>query len=230
MERIRRALAVLTLSASVLLAGATFAAAAPDDPPVSGDQRATAHPGNVVTCEAAGLAGSIINVTSSNDGTYIDITGLPSGYTVTGVVVKGGPAYNIYPNLGALPWNDLHSPLVPSGKPAGISHWFVCAKKDTTTTTTKTTTTTTKTTTSTSGTSTTTTSGSSTSGTTTTTTPGGGSSSVTTTTSPVVVANESSSSGLASTGFAGGPYLLVAGLLLLGGLSALLLAKRRRSS
>ncbi|MEV4320570.1 hypothetical protein [Actinocrispum sp. NPDC049592] len=223
MERIvRRALAVLTLSTSVLLAGATFGTAAPDDPPVSGDPRATAISGNVTTCAGAGLPGVEIKVTSHiTENTYIDITAVPSGYTVTGVIVKGGPAYNKYPNLGALPWNDLHAPLVPSGKPAEISHWFVCATKDTTTTTTKTTTTTTKTTTSTTGTST--------SSTTSTKTSGGGSS-VTTTTKPVVVANESNTSGLASTGFAGGPYLLVGGLLLIGGLIALLFARRRRSS
>ena len=96
--------------------------------PDSGDSRATSYDGNVTTCAQAGLAGSFINVTSSQDATYIDITATPSSVTITGVVVKGGPAYNVYAtgSLGSLPWLALHSPLNPNNKPAGISHWFVC--------------------------------------------------------------------------------------------------------
>lgn len=124
--------------ATLLVAGPTAAAA---DPPQSGDPRATAYAGNAVTCPDAKLPGSIVTVTATHDGTYLDVTGIPAGTTVTGVVVKGGNAYNVYPNLGALPWLDLHAPLNASGKPAGISHWYACGTKTTTTTTTPTTTT-----------------------------------------------------------------------------------------
>jgi LPXTG-motif cell wall-anchored protein len=220
MERnVRRALIAFTVSLGVTLGSASIAAAAqPPTPPQSGDPRATAVAGNVTTCAQAGLAGEQIKVTSNITGnTYIDITAIPAGYEVTGVIVKGGPAYNKYlPGaLGALPWNDLHSPLVSSGKPAEISHWFVCGKKKTTTTTkttTKTTTTTTKTSTP----------GSSTSS--------SGGSTTTTTSSSVagVVPAGNNTSGLAQTGFDGGPYVLIGGLLLVGGVATLVLARRRR--
>jgi hypothetical protein len=110
------------------MGGAGTALAGGEGPP-SGDDRATSHDGNTVTCAGAGLTGDIVTVTSTQDGTYIDITAVPAGKTVTGVVVKGGDAYNIYlPGaLGSLPWLDLHAPLNPNGSPAGISHWFVCA-------------------------------------------------------------------------------------------------------
>jgi LPXTG-motif cell wall-anchored protein len=206
----RRALTVLALSVGVSFAGAALASAAPQDPPQSGDPRAAAAEGNVTTCEAAGLPGTEITVTSNiTENTYIDITAAPADHTITGVVVKGGPAYNKYPNLGALPWNDLHSPLVPSGKPAEISHWFVCGKKTTTTTT--------KTSTSTS--TSTTTSPSTSSG-----------SSIVVTTTSAAAGQTSSDSELANTGVNGGPHLLAGGALLLAGAGTLVLARRRRRS
>ncbi|MCE7005930.1 hypothetical protein LWC34_24315 [Kibdelosporangium philippinense] len=248
MERnVRRALIALAVSFGVSLSSASIAIAAqPPGAPQSGDPRATAVAGNVTTCAQAGLAGVTIQVTSNVTGnTYIDITAIPAGYEVTGVIVKGGPAYNKYlPGaLGSLPWNDLHSPLVPSGKPAEISHWFVCGKKKTTTTTTTTTTkTTTKTTTTKTTTKTTTppTSTSTSTSTSTTSTSTGSSSSsssstpVTTSSSvPAVVEasdNTSGKSGLAYTGFSGGAYVLLGALLLIGGVAALMLARARRRS
>lgn len=240
----RSLLAVLALLLGVLFGGAVVvgANAAPPEPPQSGDPRATAFPGNVTTCAAAGLPGTEIDVTSHiADGTYIDITAIPSGHVVTGVVVKGGPAYNKYPNLGPLPWKGLHSPLVPSGMPAAISHWFVCATRTTTsttttstTTTTKSTTTTTKTTSSTSKTSSTTASSSTTgSSSSTTTSPASSTTSsgvvmTTSASSATPVAQATNRSGLAYTGFEGWPYLLGAALLLFGGVGALFLARRRR--
>jgi hypothetical protein len=230
-----RAVAVLALSIGISLGGAAVATAAPGDPPQSGDPRATAVAGNVTTCAAAGLPGTKIQVTSNITGnTFIDITAVPAGYVITGVVVKGGPAYNKYPNLGALPWNDLHAPLVPSGKPAEISHWFVCGKKKTTTTTTttKTTTTTTKTTATTTKTTTKTTTSTSTTSTSTGSSSSSSSSSsgATTTSSKAAVVPASNNSGLAQTGFSGGPLVLIGGLLLVGGAAALLLARSRRRS
>ncbi|KOX26842.1 hypothetical protein ADK67_15215 [Saccharothrix sp. NRRL B-16348] len=220
---------------------ATGASAQPNqDPPRSGDDRATAVTGNIDidqqgnACAAVGLPGAEATLSGgfTSDGTYIDITAAPSGFVITGVVVKGGNAYNVYPALGPLPWPDLHSPLNESDTPATISHWFVCLTPVTTTTTTTTTTTSTTTaatTTTTAGTTTTTPS------TTTTTTPAATTTTTaipttTTTTTPagVVVARTTttttkaaaaavvpgSNNGLASTGFDGW-WLIVAGLSLL---------------
>jgi hypothetical protein len=92
---------------------------------VSGDPRATAHAGNVTDCADAGLPGEVIDVGFTIDATntYLTITSVPDGSVLTGVVVKGGPAYNVY--VGDVR-TDLHAPLVSSGKPAQISHWFAC--------------------------------------------------------------------------------------------------------
>jgi LPXTG-motif cell wall-anchored protein len=76
-----------------------------------------------------------IQFTGGDNTDGVDITGLPEGVTIVGVVVKGGPAYNVYPNLGALPRKGLHAPLVKSGKPAAVSHWFACGTGKTETST-----------------------------------------------------------------------------------------------
>jgi len=138
-------LLVTALAAGALLGLAGTASATPDLPqPVSGDDRATAHEGNVVAKDCTDLfPGSApvgegdLTVEVDGSNTNLDITAV-DGVEVVGVVVKGGPAYNVYApeNLGELPWLDLHSPLVPSGKPAQISHWFACGVEATTTTTT----------------------------------------------------------------------------------------------
>ncbi|XVV06230.1 hypothetical protein ACQPW3_12915 [Actinosynnema sp. CA-248983] len=156
-------LAACLLAAGVVWYGTATAQPPGQDPPVSGDPRATAYPGNATTCADAGLPGEIIQVTSNDDGTYLDVTAVPEGYTLIGVVVKGSNAYNVYKGLGDLPWLDMHAPLASSGQPAEISHWYACGIKSvgttspTTTTTTTTTTTPTTTTTYDSTTSTTTT-------------------------------------------------------------------------
>ena len=117
--------AMVAVAVTPWLGGGSASAAAPP----SGDARATSFEGNAVTCADAGLTGDIISVTATQDGTLIDITAIPAGKTVTGVVVKGSDAYNVYlpAKLGALPWLDLHAPLNPNGQPAGLSHWYVCA-------------------------------------------------------------------------------------------------------
>ena len=226
---------VAAVAGTALLGAVAAAAAAPPAAPISGDDRATVHPGNRVAADCAELfAGStsvdLANLTFSIDptNTYIDVTALKDGVEVAGVVVKGGPAYNVYDVkvLGDFAWLDLHSPLVPSGKPAQISHWFVCGVTATDTTTTATTTTTTATTTST-GTTT------STSTTDTTTTGGEQSTSVstpvTTTTTAADVAPVASDEDLASTGFDGGWLIALAAALLLGG-GALLIVVRMRGA
>ena len=215
-HRFARVAGVAALAAAAWLGVAGVAGA---DTLQSGDERATAHPGNARPgdCAGAGLAGERIpNIgDDSPSGTYFDITSIPSGYTVTGVVVKGGDAYNVYlPSaLGDLPWLKLHAPINASGGPAGLSHWFVCGTKGSTTTTTTT------------------------APETTTTAPGGGESS--TTTSPGGGAGGPSATtpgapgqqggeGLASTGFGNSWLVVVGGALLLGG-GALLALVRGRS-
>lgn len=245
----RRCLGAGSALAAALAAGAMLmlSGQASADPPSgdSGDPRATAYPGNVKTCDGASLSGSKVDVTSTEDDTYIDITAVPDDVTISGVVVKGGPGYNIYlpGSLGALPWTGLHAPLVPSDKPGGISHWFACGTTSTTTTTTKTpcetTTTTEETTTTTSATETTTTddttSSTSTSGTTSGTTSSAPSTGVTTTTGGAVVTTSltggdtTPQGGLAYTGFARG-WLVPAGVALLAVGATLLFLVRRRAT
>jgi len=123
--------AAITLTLTAFMASVVPAAATPGEPPQSGDVRATVHPGNAVTCEDAGLAGELIDVEFQVDETnhFIDIVSVPSDIELTGIVVKGGPAYNVYgpaENLG------LHSPLVPGGV-AEISHWYACGQELSTT-------------------------------------------------------------------------------------------------
>lgn len=229
---------VLAATSAAVAAVALFsgtAAAQPDDKPVSGDIRATAVSGNVVEkdCDDLFKGSSAIgagDITSSVDATntYLDITTVADGVEVAGVIVKGGPAYNVYKaaDLGILPWLDLHAPLVSSGKPAQISHWFACGVKKTTTTTTTTTTTGTETTTSTTDTST-----SSSSSTSSTTSDTSSSSSVaaTTTITSAAVAPVADEDDLAFTGFNGGWLIALAALLLLAG-GGLLLVLRLRTS
>src|SRR5262245_48447320 len=109
---------VLAATSAVLAAATLFAGTAlaqPADDPVSGDDRATAHSGNVVGKDCAELFPGTSEIASSNfafsvDGTntYIDITGIAGGVALAGVIVKGGPAYNVYEpgDLGGLPWLD----------------------------------------------------------------------------------------------------------------------------
>ncbi|WP_447005979.1 hypothetical protein ACRAKI_05610 [Saccharothrix isguenensis] len=227
-----------TLAAGVLAAGASAQPA-----PESGDPRATAVAGNVDigqpgnACEVVGLPGTEATMpegTFTSDGTYIDITAFPPGTVVTGVVVKGGPAYNVYPagNLGPLPWLDLHSPLSGSGKnPAAISHWFVCVDVPATTTTAPTTTMpttiTTAPTTTTAPTVTTTSPGVTTTthpATTTTTTPA---MATTTTTKHAGVGVPGSDDDLAATGF-NALWLLIGGSALVATGGAVLLASKFR--
>lgn len=211
--RFARVAAVAALAVGAWLGVAGVASA---DAPQSGDDRATAYAGNARPgdCAGAGLAGERIMGEDQPSGTYFDITSIPAGYTVTGVVVKGGDAYNVYlPSaLGDLPWLKLHAPINASGGPAGLSHWFACGTKSTTTTTTTTP-----------------------PAETTTTTPGGGESS-STVTSPGggtggpsgTTPGQQGGEGLASTGFGNGWLVIVGGALLLGG-GALLVLVRGRS-
>ena len=227
-------LGATAVAAVATLALVTTAFAQPDKPaPTSGDSRAVAYAGNVDishedACTVGGLTGTPIapgefTFTGGVDKLDVDITAGPAGVTVTGVVVKGADAYNVYlaGKLGSLPWNDLRSPD-KNGKAPAISHWYGCGIKGTTTTTTTTTSTTTSTSTVTHSSS----PGSTTSTTTTTTTTSSGEVAPTTTTTvaPVPVANEDD---LASTGF-GSAWLLGLGAVLVAAGAAVLLVMRRR--
>lgn len=125
--RLMSVLATSALATGALLLSATASASA-TEAPLSGEANATAHEGNIKAddCATAGLAGSAIKVGSTDDGINITITSVPTGYTLTGVVVKGSPAYNVY--TGDVR-DKLHAPINASGGPAGISHWFACATK-----------------------------------------------------------------------------------------------------
>ncbi|GLZ31108.1 hypothetical protein Lesp02_32960 [Lentzea sp. NBRC 105346] len=136
-----RLISALVAASFAVTALATTASAAPDKPLISGDARASVYAGNVApdhddACTVGKLTGEPIanggfTFTGGDNQADLDITAVPSGFTVTGVVVKGGPAYNVYlvAQLGALPWNDLHAPLNDSGSPAAISHWYACGIK-----------------------------------------------------------------------------------------------------
>ncbi|MFC4854081.1 LPXTG cell wall anchor domain-containing protein [Actinophytocola glycyrrhizae] len=235
------------LRASVALASAFAGAvlctapaiAAPSGDPVAGDDRATAHADNVVAADCAELYPGSHDVTGdltkTDDGTYLDITAVADGVEVVGVIVKGGPAYNRYDatDLGALPWLDLHSPNVSSGKAAAISHWFACGTGEPTTTTPSmppSTPPSSSSSTPSSSVTTTTPTDSSAPASTTTTGPESSSAAVTTTTSADDIAPVAQDDDLASTGFDGGwLVMLAAGLLLAGGAVLLLMRSRARS-
>jgi hypothetical protein len=156
MQRTLRARVVGAASAVALVASLTVALTAGSanaaDPSPS-DARATFVPGNVTTCAAAGFPDSIQVGSSSNtnasdanvsgvvktnagttqpgQGQEVDISLLTGTVTVDAVVVKGGPAYNVYSDASVLPpalGPDQHyiSPLNPGGNVPAISHWFVC--------------------------------------------------------------------------------------------------------
>jgi hypothetical protein len=144
-------LGALALAAGIT-AGLTVGAGAAPSPSPS-DSRATMVAGNVTTCSGAGFSGDIQVGSSSNGnaadanvsgvvktnagttqpgvGQEVDITLLTGSVTVDAVIVKGGPAYNVYSNSAVLPpalGPDQHyiSPLNPGGNVPTISHWFVC--------------------------------------------------------------------------------------------------------
>jgi hypothetical protein len=114
------------------------------------DDRADFHTGNVVNCGQIGLPNDILafaNGTGSIDdgnvsgvvvnGTTVDVDDPPAGVVIDAVVVKGGPAYNIYStDSGTPPANhvppaedlptDYIAPLNGGGNIPTVSHWFIC--------------------------------------------------------------------------------------------------------
>ncbi|MPY97514.1 MAG: hypothetical protein GEU97_05845 [Actinophytocola sp.] len=251
-NRVRAALFALPLAVGLSLGAATAAQAeeAQEDP------RATVHAGNIDgdqpgVCAKADLGGDVI-ANRNEEGEdlelitikrgelddqqkYLDITAVADDVTVSAIVVKGGPNYNVYvpgeegdggEALSEIPpWEDLRAPLNDKGNIPALSHWFVCGsytppETSTTTTTSESTTTTTEssetsttppeTTSSTSEETTT----SETSDVTTTSVVDTTPASETSTTDAPVVDNASDSDDLAVTGF-GSSWLIWAGVLFL---------------
>jgi hypothetical protein len=139
----------------------------------SSDSRASFVEGNATTCAGVGSPSDVQVGSSSNgnagdahiegavktnagttrpgQGQELDVATTGSGFVIDAIIVKGGPAYNLYTSPSVLPPTlspDQHyiSPFNGGGNVPSISHWFVCyraAPSRTTTSTTKTTTTTT---------------------------------------------------------------------------------------
>lgn len=218
---VSRSLIVASIATGFLIGFTSFAAASPPNrTPESGDERATAHPGNVVAADCAELfpgssavAQSDLDFSGGDNTGGVDITGVPDGVQIVGVVVKGGPAYNVYTDLGDLPWLGLHAPLVPSGKPAAVSHWFVCGTGKTETSTPPTSPT----------------EESPTDTPTTTPSEGEGGGEATETSTSEDVSNAAEQEELAETGVETGPLVALGAALLLGG-GALVLAMRGRGA
>jgi LPXTG-motif cell wall-anchored protein len=219
-RRVGVAVSTTLVASAFSLAAALPAFATPKgdpQPPVSGDSRATAHDGNATTCKQAGLPGEKITVkfVTDKDNRHVTITSVPSGVELTGTVVKGGSAYNVYSGQHL---TDLHAPLVGKDNKniPQISHWFACGiKKSPTSSSTTTTTTTTST-------STTTSSSSS----------NGGGSSSTTTTAPAAQGRGGATGAggeLANTGFSATGALVAGGALLLIGGGLMFLVRRSRT-
>jgi hypothetical protein len=125
---------------------AVAAAQSPSDP-----TRATFHLGNVTTCAQIGFGGSN-QLSGQGSESHLDVSGIVQvnagpvhpgqgeelNVPITGpnvvidaVVVKGGPAYNLYTDPAflppTLPPNQHYiSPLNGGGNVPEISHWIVC--------------------------------------------------------------------------------------------------------
>ena len=220
LSTVSRSLIVVSIALGALLGFASIASATPPDlNPVSGDDRATAYPGNAKAGDCSTLfhgstevAKSDITHTGDDNDASIDITAVAGDLEAVGVVVKGGPAYNVYSadKLGDLPWLDLHAPQVASEEPAAVSHWFVCGVEKSETTSWSPTTTTTTTEGEGSG--------------------GGGSTGeeeTSTTPSSEEVSPAAEEEELASTGVDGGPLVALGVALLLGGGALLFLMRTR---
>ena len=112
------------------------------------DSRATFVDGNVTTCSGAAFPDSVqmgspsdtdasdpnvsgVVVPHAPEGEEVNVTLLNANVVVDAVIVKGGPAYNLYSNATFLPPVLLApqhyiSPFNGGGNIPGISHWFVC--------------------------------------------------------------------------------------------------------
>jgi LPXTG-motif cell wall-anchored protein len=116
-----------------------------DNPPIisQAGKQVDGTPANATTCAQAGLTGSLLlGDESPNQPTGAAGQGTKSGspeavtllinpgYTITGVVVKGGPGYIVYgpfgPSANYIQVTNLLPPVNPGEQNPKISHWFVC--------------------------------------------------------------------------------------------------------
>jgi hypothetical protein len=139
------------VSAVALVAGLTVALTAGSAGAASpSDDRADFHSGNVVNCGQIGLPNDTLafaNGTGSIDdgnvsgtvvnGTTVNVNDPSAGVTIDAVVVKGGPAYNVYSTDSGSPAGnhvppaedtptEYISPLNGGGNIPTVSHWFIC--------------------------------------------------------------------------------------------------------
>jgi hypothetical protein len=143
--RIAGSVGALALAAGITVAlGGTAGAASPSD------DRADFHTGNVVNCAQIGLPDDTLafaNGTDSIDdgnvsgvvvnGTTVNVDDPSVGVVIDAVVVKGGPAYNVYSTNSGTPAGnhvppaedtptEYISPLNGGGNVPTVSHWFIC--------------------------------------------------------------------------------------------------------
>jgi hypothetical protein len=132
----------------------TASAGAAPNPAPSDPTHADFHAGNVVNCSQIGLGSSTTlfadgdsslsgAVTGSvqahaGGGQEANITAVAAGVVIDAIVVKGGPAYNVYlpdpPGSGSTSGSHVFptypgpyiAPLNPGGNVPAFSHWFVC--------------------------------------------------------------------------------------------------------
>jgi hypothetical protein len=134
-------------AADVVLASMSFT----DGPPSPSDPRAQFFSGNVTTCAGAGFPNSIeVGTTGSSSGPNgtatvqtntgpiqtgkgqeLNITVTNPNLVVDAIVVKGGPAYNVYSNPAVLPPalgppQHYIAPLNGGGNVPDVSHWIGC--------------------------------------------------------------------------------------------------------
>ena len=120
-------------------------------PPKPSDPRAQFVDGNATTCAEVGFASDIqvgagrsasdasvsgtvktnAGLVQPGQGQELDIAILGAGVQIDAVVVKGGPAHNVYSNTSFLPPTlppDQHyiAPLNGGGNVPDVGHWFVC--------------------------------------------------------------------------------------------------------
>ncbi len=231
--RLRAGFTVAAVAGLALLGTATSALACTTD-----DGRAKPVEGNATTCAQAKVPGDLLGAgdLTVTGGTqkdkYLNVTAVGEGVTVTAIVVKGGPGFNVYVlgerGMSATPpWEKLRSPYNRGDQLPTISHWFACGTKTTPTKPPVSETPTTTPSQPTSEAPSTTPSAPATSS-----VPGGVTSAPATTTSgPAVVPagnQNGTGGGLANTGFDNAWLFWVAGVLIVGGGGLLVLLKVRR--
>ena len=146
-----RARVVGSVSAVALVAGLTVALTAGSAGAASpSDTRADFHSGNVVNCGQIGLPNDTLAFANGTDGiddgnvsgtvvngTTVNVDDPGAGVTIDAVVVKGGPAYNIYSTASGSPVGnhvppaedlptEYIAPLNGGGNVPTVSHWFIC--------------------------------------------------------------------------------------------------------